>query len=247
MKIKVNGACNWDTTDTTGIKTVQLHILKWILCVWVCLCNQRNHKKNHKVENFADLCWWHKEETHRTWILVTEGRYSKLPGRSWIFSVSLGEFAMASHSCCTPFECFCFLLGEIVTMLRMSCYANPIKHKFRPGLLCKLCCLCRSGCHWAYSHHTLCVLWGGVSTKTNASYCMRVNIMRSCICVYRPGELCAHSAAEPERALCSLPGLSCLVCRWSMRKGIGWSGVSVINLVINSYRSRVKQRAVRWK
>lgn len=32
-----------------------------------------------------------------------------------------------------------------------------------------------------------------------------------------------------------------------MRKGIGWSGVSVINLVINSYRSRAKHRAVRWK
>lgn len=68
-----------------------------------------------------------------------------------------------------------------------------------------------------------------------------------CIGWYPPGELCAHSAAEPDRALCSFPGLSCLVCRWSMRKGIGWSGVSVISLVINSYRSRVKQRAVRRK
>lgn len=64
--------------------------------------------------------------------------------------------------------------------------------------------------------------------------------------VFSPGELCAQSAAEPESALCSFPGLSCLVCRWSMRKGIGWSGVSVISLVINSYKIKVKQRAARW-
>lgn len=65
-------------------------------------------------------------------------------------------------------------------------------------------------------------------------------------CALVPGELCAQSAAEPESALCSFPGLSCLVCRWSMRKGIGRSGVSVISLVINSYRIRVEQRAAGW-
>lgn len=37
MEIKVNGASNWDTSDTTGIKTVQLEILKWIECVCVCV------------------------------------------------------------------------------------------------------------------------------------------------------------------------------------------------------------------
>lgn len=44
----------------------------------------------------------------------------------------------------------------------------------------------------------------------------------------------AHRAAEPDRALWSFPGLSCLLCRWLIRKGMGWSGVSVISLVIIS-------------
>ncbi len=73
---------------------------------------------------------------------MREERCSKQPGRSWIFSVSLGEFAMASQSCCAPFECFCFLLGEIVTISAQN--ANCRKYKCRASLLCKLCCLrCR--------------------------------------------------------------------------------------------------------
>lgn len=134
-------------------------------------------------------------------------------------------------------------------MLRMLRYANTRKYKCTPGLLCKLCCRCKwiAGIDPIFIIH--CVYCGEefLQRQMPHSACMCVYIVCAWICVYRPGELCAHSAAEPERALCSLPGLSCLVCRWSMRKGIGWSGVSVINLVINSYRSRVKQRAVRWK
>ena len=38
MEIKVNGACNWGTNDTTGMETVQLRILKWTMCVCVCVC-----------------------------------------------------------------------------------------------------------------------------------------------------------------------------------------------------------------
>lgn len=58
MEIKVNGACNWDTTDTTGIKTVQLHIPKWV-CVRAC--NQRNHRKLRKLcskEKLTRLGLW---------------------------------------------------------------------------------------------------------------------------------------------------------------------------------------------
>lgn len=57
---------------------------------------------------------------------------------------------------------------------------------------------------------------------------------------YTPEELSAHNAADPDRVLWILPGLSCLVCRWPMRKGMGWSGVSVISLVIISYQSQTK-------
>lgn len=49
MEIKANGACNWETADTTGINTVQLHILKWIVCV----CDLNIHKTIQEVENFA--------------------------------------------------------------------------------------------------------------------------------------------------------------------------------------------------
>lgn len=104
MEIKPNGACNW---DTTGIKTVQHHILKWI--VTVCVCNHVITRRNSESRT-------QKKETYKTWILVREERCWKQPGRSWIFLVSLGEFAMASHSCCTPFEGFCFLFIEIVTI-----------------------------------------------------------------------------------------------------------------------------------
>lgn len=153
-----------------------------------------------------------KKKAHRIWIRVKEGRYTKQQGHSLTSWVSLDGFAMASHSCCTLFECVWFLLSE--------------------------------------NHEETLVTCMPTSEGTNAasafepSVCHREGEVGG---VYQPGELCAHRAAEPERALCSLPGLSCLVCRWSMRKGIGWSGVSVINLVINSYRSKVKQRAVRWK
>lgn len=104
MEIKVNGACNCDTSDKTGMESMQLHILKWMVCVYVCGGNSgcRAQKK--------------KKETYKTWILVREERCSKQPGRSWIFSASLGEFAMASHSCCAPFEGFCILCEEIVTI-----------------------------------------------------------------------------------------------------------------------------------
>lgn len=96
------------------------------MSVCVSLSNQRNHKIIQERQNFAETCRWLKKETHRTWILAKAERYSKQPGRSWISSVSLGEFAMASHNCCTPFECFCFLLGEKV-FFRTSYYANTMK------------------------------------------------------------------------------------------------------------------------
>ena len=75
---------------------------------------QHDHKIIQGPQNFAEKL---KTETHRTWILAMVERCSKQPGRFWISSVSLDEFAMASHSCCAPFECFCFLLGEKVTIL----------------------------------------------------------------------------------------------------------------------------------
>lgn len=188
------------------------------LCMCVRVCDEDNYKRkrNQTVENFVKLKVHMKQKkgTHKIWIQVREERYLRQPSHSWISSVSLGEFAMASHSCYTPFECFCFLSGETVTTAQIT-------------LLCKI----------------LSINTG----QTSLSVYMYVYIMHACVRAYWPGELCAHSAAEPERALCNLPGLSCLVCRWSMRKGIGWSGVSVINLVINSYRSRVKQKAVRPK
>lgn len=48
--------------------------------------------------------------------------------------------------------------------------------------------------------------------------------------------LSAQRAADPDKVLWRCPRFSCLDWRWSMRNGIGWSGVSVINLVINSWR-----------
>lgn len=57
MEINANGACNWDTTHTTGSKTVQLHNLKWIVHVCACVCDQGNYKRkrNQTVENFVKL------------------------------------------------------------------------------------------------------------------------------------------------------------------------------------------------
>lgn len=102
MKIKVNGASNWDVTDKTCIKTVKLQLQKWIVCLW----KWWNHKTSESGTTNLQIF---KKETYRTWIQVTEERYSTWPGRSWIFLVSLDVFAMASHSCCTLCECFCFL------------------------------------------------------------------------------------------------------------------------------------------
>lgn len=48
--------------------------------------------------------------------------------------------------------------------------------------------------------------------------------------------LSAQRAAEPDNVLWSWPRFPCLDWRWSIRNGIGWSGVSVISLVINSFR-----------
>lgn len=115
MEIKVNGAYNWDTSNTTSIKSVQLHIL----CKVCVQCNHKIKKRKQKMLH-------KKRKTYRIWTLAREERYLKRPGHSWIFLVSLGGFAMASHSCCTPFECFCFLLGEISTIFAQ----NALLHKF---------------------------------------------------------------------------------------------------------------------
>lgn len=38
MEIKVNGARNWDTRDTTGLKTTVFSAPKLIVCAGVCVC-----------------------------------------------------------------------------------------------------------------------------------------------------------------------------------------------------------------
>lgn len=52
--------------------------------------------------------------------------------------------------------------------------------------------------------------------------------------------LSAQRAAEPDKVLWSWLRFPCFDWRWSIRNGIGWSGVSVISLVINSFR-KLKQ------
>lgn len=52
MEIKPNGACNWDTSDTTGIKIVQLEILKWVESV--CVCASTWSQNNSGAPK---LCW----------------------------------------------------------------------------------------------------------------------------------------------------------------------------------------------
>lgn len=182
-------------------------------------------------------------------------RYLKQQGRSLIFLASLGEFATAFHSWCNPSECFCFLSGKSLNLC--SAYHRTIYHEL--GVLCAkantlfFLCVSTATINDSKAQETFLLKWikgkyiklfffffagetgsfvrpGPRERQGTCSIC----IMCLHVCVHQPGELCAQSAAEPEKALCSLPGLSCLVCRWSMRKGIGWSGVSVINLVINS-------------
>lgn len=59
-------------------------------------------------------------------------RYLKQQGRSLIFLASLGEFATAFHSWCTPSECFCFLSGKSLNLC--SAYHRTIYYEL--GVLC---------------------------------------------------------------------------------------------------------------
>lgn len=46
MKFKINGVCNWETSDATGFKTEQLCATKWIEWVSVIKRNEKQLKEN---------------------------------------------------------------------------------------------------------------------------------------------------------------------------------------------------------
>lgn len=88
---------------------------------------------------------------------MTEERCLKQPSHSWIFLASLGEFARASHSCCTPSGGFCFLFGKTITI-----FAQNVKKIL--GLFCNFFLLHVQihACLWAYIHQS--ALWEVQST-----------------------------------------------------------------------------------
>lgn len=148
MEIKVNGACNCDTSDKTGMESMQLHILKWMVCVYVCGGNSgcRAQKKKKKLTRLG--FWWGRRDARNSQVALGFFRllWVNLP---WLLIVAV-----------LPSRVFAFCAKRWSQfLLRMPCYANSRKHKWRPSLLCRPYVLCGK---WilmpAYSRHKLCAL-----------------------------------------------------------------------------------------